>query len=82
MIYKKTLQDKQVVFRLVNLSTAYVGTVRGVENDGFWIESPTLIGQLRSDMAWKTLIEQVEKPLILVPTSSLMYLIASDQGVD
>jgi hypothetical protein len=52
--------------------------VRYVEDDGsgFWIESPKLIGEILRDSAWKDEVEGVKIPVLFVPTSSLLYLIA------
>jgi hypothetical protein len=78
MIDKAHLRDKPVVFRLLN-TEVYSGVVRFVEDDGFWIESPPLIGQLYADQAWRTPVERIQDPVLFVPTSSLMYLIAAKE---
>jgi len=72
---KAHLRDKQVVFRFVNSA----GVVKLVEADGFWIESPALIEQMRNDAAWKAEVQQIDAPLFFVPTSSLMYLIVTKE---
>ena len=71
------LRDKQVIFRLIGLQSVYAGIVRNVEAAGFWIEAPTLIGEMQRDAAWGTSVERVETPLVFVPRTSLMYLIAA-----
>jgi hypothetical protein len=78
MIDKAHLRDKQVLFRLLN-AEVYSGVVRFVENDGFWIESPSLIGQMYADQAWKPEVERIQDPVLFVPTSSLIYLIAAKE---
>jgi hypothetical protein len=78
MIDKAHLRDKQVLFRLLNAGV-YSGVVRFVENDGFWIESPSLIGQMYADHAWKPEVERIQDPVLFVATSSLMYLIAAKE---
>jgi hypothetical protein len=78
MIDKAHLRDRHVVFRLLNTGV-YSGVVRFVEDDGFWIESPSLIGQMYADQAWKPHIERIQDPVLFVPTSSLMYLIAAKE---
>jgi hypothetical protein len=78
MIDKAHLRDKQVVFRLLNAGDVYSGVVRFVEDDGFWIESPPLIGQISANEAW-THVEHIQAPVVFVPTSSLMYLIAAQE---
>jgi hypothetical protein len=78
MIDKAHLRDKHVVFRLLNAGV-YSGVVRYVEDDGFWIESPPLIGQMAADAAWKSQVERVKTPVFFVPTSSLVYLIATQE---
>ncbi len=78
MIDKAHLRDKQVVFRLLN-AEVYSGVVRFVEDDGFWIESPSLIGEMVADQAWKTPVGSIQTPVLFVPTSSLMYLIAAKE---
>jgi hypothetical protein len=77
MIDKHHLRDKPVLFRLLHAGV-YPGVVRYVEDDGsgFWIESPKLIGEILRDSAWKDEVEGVKMPVLFVPTSSLMYLIA------
>jgi hypothetical protein len=79
MIDKAHLRDKPVVFRLFNSAMIYSGVVRFGEDDGFWIESPPLIGQLYADQAWSTPVERIQDPVLFVPTSSLMYLIAAKE---
>jgi hypothetical protein len=77
MVDKAHLQDKQILFRLVDSGGLYAGVVRKVENDGFWIEAPALIAEMRHDSAWRPLVEKFEGvPVLFVPTASLMYLIA------
>ena len=78
MIDKAHLRDKQVVFRLLNAGV-YSGIVRFVEDDGFWIESPPMIAQMSADQAWKPYVEHIQAPVVFVPTSSLMYLIAAKE---
>jgi len=78
MIDKAHLRDKQVLFRLLNAGV-YSGVVRFVENDGFWIDSPSLIGQMYADQAWKPEVERIQHPVLFVPSSSLMYLIAAKE---
>ena len=78
MIDKAHLRDKQVVFRLLNVGV-YSGVVRLVEADGFWIDSPPLIAQMYADQAWKPQVERIQDPVLFVPTSSLMYLIAAKE---
>jgi hypothetical protein len=79
MIDKAHLRDKQVVFRLLNAGDVYSGVVRFVEDDGFWIESPPLIGQISANEAWTPHVEHIQAPVVFVPTSSLMYLIAAQE---
>ena len=79
MIDKAHLRDKQVVFRLLNAGDVYSGVVRFVEDDGFWIESPPLIGQISANAAWTPHVEHIQAPVVFVPTSSLMYLIAAQE---
>ncbi len=78
MIDKAHLRDKQVVFRLLNAGV-YSGVVRYVEDDGFWIESPSLIGEMTADRAWTSHVDRIQTPVLFVPTSSLMYLIATQE---
>ena len=73
------LRDKQVVFRLLNVWEVYSGVVRFVEDDGFWIESPPLISQISANEAWTPHVKHIQAPIVFVPTSSLMYLIAAQE---
>lgn len=52
MIDKGRLNDKQVAFRIVGSDLVHIGVVKSVEGDGFWIESPQLIGQMQADRGW------------------------------
>lgn len=79
MIDKTHLCDKKVIFRFRDEVEVYAGVVKVVESDGFWIESPQLIGQMAADSAWKRHVEQVRDPVLFVPTSSLMFLIATQE---
>ena len=77
MIDKNHLRDKPVLFRLIHAGV-YPGVLKYVEPDGsgFWIESPKLLGEILRDSAWKEEVEGVKIPVLFVPASSLMYLIA------
>jgi len=79
MIDKTHLRDKKVIFRFRDEAEVHAGVVKAVENDGFWIESPQLIAQMAADSAWKRHVEQVQDPVLFVPTSSLMFLIATQE---
>ena len=82
MIDKNHLRDKQVIFRLNaphGEKWLFSGTVKFVESDGFWIESPPLIGQLKEDSAWKAAVDGIQGAVLFIPTSSLMYLIAAKE---
>jgi hypothetical protein len=52
----------------------FLGTVRNVENDGFWIDAPDVLPELRS-LSWTNLVDHIQKPVLFVPTSSLDFLI-------
>jgi hypothetical protein len=77
MINKQRLEDQQVAFQIINTSRVNVGIVRLVESDGFWIESQQLGDELRADLARGPAIQTIQNPVIFVPTSSLMFLVAS-----
>jgi hypothetical protein len=77
MIDKKQLEDKQVAFRIAGTSRVNLGTVKLVEDDGFWIESLQLTSELQQDAAWAPAIKVIQNPVMFVPTSSLMFLIAT-----
>jgi hypothetical protein len=79
MIDKAHLCDKKVIFRFRDEVQVYAGVVKVVESNGFWIESPQLIGQMAADSAWKRHVEQVRDPVLFVPTSSLMFLITTQE---
>jgi len=76
---KGRLRNKPVVFRLHDQDAVYSGTVVSVEADGFWIESPSLIGQMKEDVAWNAQAGTIPSPVIFVPTPSLVYLIAENE---
>ena len=46
MIDKQHLRDKDVAFRIRCVKKIVHGTVRNVENDGFWIVGMILIGAI------------------------------------
>jgi hypothetical protein len=81
MIDKAHLQDKQVAFRLVGLNRINVGIVRVVETDGsgFWIEAPQLLSEWQQDSAWAETVSKIQTPVLFVPTSSLMFLVATQE---
>ena len=78
---KAHLQGKQVAFRLVGLNRVSVGIVRVVETDGsgFWIEAPQLLGELQQDSAWAPAVSKIQTPVLFVPTSSLTFLVATQE---
>ncbi|PYX96168.1 MAG: hypothetical protein DMG71_06810 [Acidobacteria bacterium] len=78
MIDKQHLRDKDVAFRIRCVKKIVHGTVRNVENDGFWIVAPELLAELRGE-GWTATVGQAENPVLFVPTASLEFLIASDQ---
>ena len=77
MIEKGQLQGKEIAFRLLGSNLVNVGSVQLVEEDGFWIESPQLLGQLQRDAAWGPALKTIQEPVLFVPISSLMFLIVS-----
>jgi hypothetical protein len=79
MIDKGHLCNKPVVFRLRDHDAVYSGKVVSVESDGFWIESPGLIGQMKEDVAWNAQAGTIPSPVIFVPIPSLVYLIAENE---
>jgi hypothetical protein len=78
MIDKEHLLEKDVAFRIRGVKKIVHGTVRNIENDGFWIVTPELLVELRGE-GWTTMVEQIQNPVLFVPTASLEFLIASDQ---
>jgi hypothetical protein len=81
MLYDKAhLRDKNVAFKLKG-SGVYFGVVKYVEDDGFWISAPDLILELQNDKAWGRPLAKMETqtPILFVPTTSLDYLIASEE---
>jgi hypothetical protein len=79
MIDKAHLQDRQVAFRLVGSTRVNTGVVKLVEVDGFWIESAHFLGEMQQDRGWGPAVEQIQKPVFFVPTSSLMFMIATQE---
>ena len=79
MIDKGRLNDKQVAFRIVGSDLIHIGVVKSVENDGFWIDSPQFIEQMQADRYWGPTVAQIGTPVFFVPTSSLMFLIATQE---
>jgi hypothetical protein len=81
MITKAHLPGKKVVFKL-KTPFVYFGVVKHVEDDGFWIEAPTLMTVLAADAAWGTIVSGLgaKNPVFFLPTSSLEYLIVPDEG--
>ncbi len=79
MIDRKHLQDKQVAFRLVGSIRVNIGLVKLVETDGLWIESPHFLSEMQQDRGWGPAVEQVQAPVFFVPTTSMMFLIATQE---
>lgn len=74
---KTHLLDKKVSFRLIGAPSINIGVVQSIESDGFWIQSPQLINELQQDRSWGPAVAQIQIPVLFVPTSSLVYLIAA-----
>ena len=79
MVNKHGLLNRQIVFRLTAIPGVYSGEVRLVEDDGFWIESSSLVSEMRSDKAWGVLLAKTQDPVLFVPMTSLLYLIAAKE---
>ena len=79
MIDKAHLQDKRVAFRLVGSNRVHSGVVKLAESDGFWIESEQVLGELQQDHGWGPAVAQIQTPVLFVPTSSLMFLVATQE---
>jgi len=84
MIDKAHLRDKQVMFRLTSSPAIYTGTVKYVEDDGFWMEAPDLVSEIAQDGAWKNTYLRVaggqsRVPVLFVPTASRQFLIAAQE---
>jgi hypothetical protein len=77
MMNKEHLRGKHIVFRLRDQAAVYSGTVILFESDGFWVEAPVMISQLKEDVNWSPEVETIHSPVVFVPTSNLAYLIAS-----
>jgi len=84
MIDKTRLTEKLVMFRMTRSNSVYSGTVKHVENDGVWIETPDLLVELAQDAAWKNIyqrfvgqIQQSKQPAFFLPFAALQFLIAA-----
>jgi hypothetical protein len=79
MLNKANLTGKSVLFRLVGIAAVYAGTVRHVESDGLWIESPDFATEIAQDAAWRKPYSHVaagqsRRLALFVPTGSLTFL--------
>ncbi len=84
MIDKAHLRDKQVLFRLMSHSSMYVGIVKFVEDDGFWIEAPDFLAEIEHDRICKPAYQHFagslpRPPVLFVPTTNLQFLIAAQE---
>ena len=82
MINREQLVNKSVVFRLAETKHVYPGTVLAVEPDGFWIESPEMMNQLRGDMSWGFTVRELKQPLVFIPNSALMYMMLEKKAAE
>jgi len=76
MMDKAHLQGKRVIFKIDDASTAFIGAVSFVENDGLWIVAPDLAPQLLK--GGPTLPPAVGGTIVIfVPTSRLRWLVTT-----
>ena len=79
MIDKAHLKGRQVAFRIAGSYRVNVGTVKLVEPDGFWIDSPQFANELQQDSAWAVALKDLRTPVFFVPLATLIYLVASQE---
>ena len=81
MSNKSNLQGKPVLFKMSYGNRLHEGRIVEVEDDGFWIESKTVLFELAEDASWKRayspFVEEHPGPLVLfVPLGGLVFLLA------
>jgi hypothetical protein len=76
MIDKGHLRDKRVAFKIEGIARTFIGNVKYVENDGFWIHAGDLYAELAKGSTWAGDLKQ---PVVFVPTTRLHWLIASSE---
>ena len=80
MLNRNDLQGKPVLFRMAHGNRLHSGTIVHVDNEGFWIESQSVVNELAEDASWKRayipFVEKYPDPLVLfVPNASLTFLV-------
>jgi hypothetical protein len=79
MLDLKHLDNRKVSFRLKHHAPMFSGTVSKVETEGIWIDASHVVSTMLNDLAWAPLIASIPQPVIFVPFSALMFLIAAQE---
>jgi hypothetical protein len=79
MLDTKHLENRKISFRLKHNQLMFTGTVSKVENEGLWIDATNVVSTMQNDIAWGPMVAAIQAPVIFVPFSSLMFLIAAQE---
>ena len=76
MSFKEKLTGTKIVFRLIgdHHTESFEGTVREMEDDGFWVEVGSLVTGPGNGLA-----KRIRKPVVFIPTTSFLYLFAESE---
>lgn len=79
MLDLKHLENRAVSFRLKHNPPMFSGIVSKVDTEGIWIDASQVVDTMLNDIAWAPLVATISHPVIFVPFSSLMFLIAAQE---
>ena len=75
MLFYSRLEGKTVVFRLFGMTGHFLGKLEKTEQNGVWLVSEDFVKWLGADVG------PIEKPVLFLPLSSLLYLVAENEEV-
>jgi hypothetical protein len=72
----KTLEGKQILFKIDSLPDVISGRVACAEDAGLWIECKEFSDQLLRGFSARP--QEIKKPVVFVPKSRFLWLISHD----
>ncbi|MGZ4834521.1 MAG: hypothetical protein ACXVZZ_02720 [Terriglobales bacterium] len=67
------------MFRFKHHDSMLTGTVSKVDSDGLWIDASRVAESMQHDLAWGPMVRELKNPVLFVPFSSLMFLMAAQE---
>ena len=78
MIDRAHLCDRKIAFRIQGMQRVYLGTVKGIENDGLWLDARDLLADAHT-YGPSNLMSEFQTPVVFVPTTALQFLITAQE---